>query len=83
MSLCENPKQHPEYLFGSVIITLVLGSFSFLVALSWATAINKAFEYYESKSEEVDARFSFAFFITAIAIVVAFLTVYFISGDRL
>lgn len=83
MSLCENPKQHPEYLFGSVIITIVLGSLSFIVALAWSTYVNKVFEYYESRSDEIDARLSYAFFITSLAIIIAFFAVYFISGDRL
>jgi heme/copper-type cytochrome/quinol oxidase subunit 2 len=82
MSKVENI-EHPSYVFGSSIITIVLGSLGFLVALSWNAAIQKTFEYYEKGSEEIDARFSFAFLITAIAIVLIFFTVYFVQGKRI
>lgn len=80
---CPDRKAHPHYVFGSALITLVIASVSFLVALSWNTAIQKAFEYYEKGADEIDARFSFAFLITAISIVLIFLTVYFIDGQRI
>lgn len=80
---CPNPKFHPEYVFGSAIITLVVGSLSFLTAIMWGSAIQKAIEYYETKHDAVETRFSFAFLITAISLLAVFATVYFISGERI
>lgn len=82
MSECDNPKIHPHYVFGSTLITLLIASLSFLVALSWNTAIQKAFEYYEKGADQIEARFSFAFLITAVSIVLIFMAIYFIDGER-
>ena len=80
---CDNLNTYSGYIFGSSIITLVIASVSFLVALSWNTAIQKSFEYYEKGADEIEARFSFAFLITAISIVLIFMTIYFINGERI
>ena len=82
MDSCNNHNHHPGYVFGSAIITLVIGSLAFIVALSWSTYINKAFEYYETRSDELETRLSFAFVITAIAIILSFFAMYFIDGQK-
>ena len=82
MSLCNHPDHNKGYLFGSSIITVVIGALAFIVALNWSIAINRAFEYYESRHDELEARFSFAFLVTGIAITLGFLIMYFIEGER-
>jgi len=77
------PDVYPGYIFGSSIITLVVSSLSFLVALMWSSAIQKAIEYYETRHDAVDTRFSFAFVITALSILLIFVTLYFIRGQRI
>ena len=82
MSSCNHPNHAPGYVFGSSIITLVIGSLSFIVALAWSGAVAKSFEKFESRAEELEARFSYAFLVTCIAIVVTFFAMYFICGER-
>ena len=54
----------------------------FIVALAWNSAIQKSFEFFETKSDELKAKYSYAFAITAIAIVLGFFIMYFIDGDK-
>ena len=82
MDSCNHHNHHPGYVFGSAIITLVIGSLAFIVALNWSLAINKTFEYYETRSEELKARYSFALVLTAIAIILSFFAMYFIDGQK-
>lgn len=77
------PDVYPGYVFGSSIITLVVASLSFLTALLWANAIQKAVEYYEARHDAVDTRFSIAFVVTAISILLIFATLYFVRGQRI
>lgn len=76
------PDVYPGYVFGSAIITLVIASLSFLTALTWSNAIQKAIEYYEIRHDAVETRFSVAFLISSISILLIFATLYFIRGQR-
>ena len=82
MISCNNVNHLPGYVFGSSIITIIIGSLSFIVALAWNSAIQKSFEKYESGCDALDARFSYAFAVTAMAIVLAFIIMYFIDGCK-
>lgn len=79
---CEHPNHAPGYVFGSSIITIIIGSLSFIVALAWNSAIQKSFERYESKHDQLEAKFSYAFVVTAFAILFGFTVMYFIDGDK-
>lgn len=82
MTNCNHLNQDPGYIFGSAIITIVIGALAFITALAWNAFVQKSFETYESDSEELKAKLSYAFLVTAIAIVLGFLTMYFIGGDK-
>lgn len=82
MSSCTHLNHQPSYVFGSAIITVTIGSLGFLVALAWNAAVQKSFEICESDAEALKSKFSYAFLITSIAIVLGFLIMYFIDGDK-
>jgi len=82
MSSCNHPNHNPGYVFGSAIITVVIGALAFIVALAWNSFVQKSFEFFETEAEELKAKFSYAFLVTAIAIVLSFFAMYFISGDK-
>ena len=82
MSSCKHLNHEPGYIFGSAIITIVVGALAFITALAWNSFVQKSFELYESESEELKAKLSYAFLVTAIAIVIGFLVMYFIGGDK-
>jgi len=82
MTNCNHLNQDPGYIFGSAIITIVIGALAFITALAWNSFVQKTFEIYESDAEELRAKLSYAFLVTAIAIVLGFLTMYFISGNK-
>ena len=79
---CDHFNHKPGYIFGSAIITIVIGALAFITALAWNSFVQKSFETYESESEELMAKLSYAFLVTSIAIVLGFLTMYFIGGDK-
>ncbi len=74
--------EHPSYVFGSAIITIILGSLSFIVALGWNSFVSESFVQFSDKSEELKARFSYAILVTAIAIIIGFFVMYFIGGCK-
>ena len=82
MTLCNHPNHDPGYIFGSAIITIVIGALAFITALAWNSFVQKSFESFETESEELKAKLSYAFLVTAIAIVVGFMVMYFINGDK-
>lgn len=82
MAICNHLHQEPGYIFGSAVITIVIGALAFITALAWNSFVQKSFETYESDSEELEAKLSYAFLVTAIAIVLGFLIMYFIGGDK-
>ena len=82
MSCCNNPDHNPGYVFGSAIITVIIGALAFIVALAWNSLVQKAFETYESHSDELEARLSYVFVVTALAIILAFFTMYYIAGVK-
>jgi len=83
MSCCNHQKSNPGYIFGSGIITIVIGALAFIVALSWNNFIQEYFRHHCTKAEELDARLSYAFLVTGLAIIVSFIVLYYIDGTKL
>lgn len=75
-------EENPGYVFGSAIITITIGALAFITALAWNSFVQQTFETYETRSEELKAKLSYAFLVTAIAIVFGFLVMYFIGGNK-
>ena len=72
----------PSYVFGSAIITIVIGALAFITALAWNSYVQSTFKYYSSEIEKLEAKLSYAFVVTAVAIVIAFLLMYYVNGDK-
>ena len=81
MDQCQK-QSDPSYIFGSSVITIVLGALTFITALAWNSYVQSTFEKMTTKNDMLQARLSYAFVVTAIAIVVGFLLMYFIDGDK-
>ena len=85
-------EKDPYFVLGSVVRTLTLGSFVFLVALSFAEVAKIGFQKYgchegEIKPEnyrvdEFNAALRFAVIITIIAVIVSFLVMFYIPGTK-
>ena len=82
MCRCDKTNSHPSYVFGSAIITIVIGALAFITALAWNSYVQASFHYYSNKNEELEAKLSYAFVVTAIAIIVGFFIMYFVHGDK-
>ncbi len=74
--------RHPSYIFGSAIISIIIGALAFITAFAWNSYVQQTFKSYTNKNDELDARLSYAFLVTAMAIVIGFLIMYYIEGDK-
>jgi Na+/alanine symporter len=79
---CDHENAKPAYVFGSAIITISIGALAFITALAWNTYVQGTFKYYSNEAEELEAKLSYAFLVTAIAIVLGFFIMYFVKGDK-
>ena len=77
-----NYKEHPSYFFGSSIITIIVGSLAFIVALAWNSLVQATFASFSDDAEELKARFSYAVLVTSIAVILGFFIMYFIEGNK-
>ena len=82
MCICDNHNTNPSYIFGSAILTIVIGALAFITALAWNSYVQQSFRYYSNQAEELEAKLSYAFLVTAIAIVIAFIAMYYIDGNK-
>jgi len=73
----------PKYTFGSAIITIVIGALAFITALAWNDLAKSAFERTgQTETQIIESKLSYAYLATAIAIVVGFLLMYYIEGEK-
>lgn len=77
-----NHQNNPGYVFGSAIITIVIGALAFITALAWNSYVQASFQYYSNEAEEREAKLSYAFLVSSIAIVVGFLVMYYVEGNK-
>lgn len=82
MCCCNHKNAEPSYVFGSAIITIIIGALAFITALAWNSYVQSTFKYYNNENDELEAQLSYAFLVTAIAIVLGFFIMYFIDGDK-
>ena len=82
MTSCNCKSENPSYIFGSAIITIVIGSLAFITALAWNSFIQQTFEEYTNKNDELKARLSYAFAVTFFSLILAFIVMYYIEGDK-
>ena len=82
MCRCDKTNSSPSYVFGSAIITIVLGALAFITALAWNSYVQASFQHHTNKTEELEAKLSYAFVVTAIAIIFGFFIMYFVHGDK-
>lgn len=73
---------HPSHIFGSSIITIVIGALAFITAFAWNAYVQQVFKTYTTKKDELDARLSYAFLVTAMAVVIGFLVMYYVEGCK-
>lgn len=81
---CQNcgNRQNPDFVLGSAVLTLGIGSLAFLVSLSWSTYINKKIDSMIDEETEMKARLFYAVTLTLIAIVAIFLMLYYLPGQK-
>jgi hypothetical protein len=79
---CEHQISKPSYVFGSAIITIVIGALAFITALAWNGYVQSTFRHYSNETEALEAKLSYAFLVTAMAIVIGFIVMYYIDGNK-
>jgi hypothetical protein len=55
---------------------------SFITALAWNSLVQQTFEYCATEAEEIKAKLSYAVLVTGVAIVVGFLLMYYVYGEK-
>ena len=75
-------KKNPSFTMNSAILTIVIGSLSFLVAFSWNQFVKESFERITNKREELRAMFIYAISLTFFAIMVAFVLMFYLNGTK-
>lgn len=78
----ECSETHPSYVFGSSILTIIIGALAFITALAWNNYVEQLFENMASKKEELHAKLSYAFIVTAVAIILGFFLMFFVDGRK-
>lgn len=78
---CTN-KKNPNYVLGSAILTLIVGSLVFLVALSWNEVAELKFKCDKHQNRDFDAAFQYALILTFSAALVIYLAMYYIPGTK-
>jgi uncharacterized membrane protein len=74
--------RQPYYIFGSAVITVVVGALIFITALAWNNYVQQLFDNMTNKDQELKAKLSYAFISTSVAITVGFMMMFFIEGDK-
>ena len=82
MCVCNHKNTEPSYVFGSAIITITIGALAFITALAWNSYVQETFKHYSDTTEELEAKLSYAFLVTALAVVLGFFIMYFVDGDK-
>ncbi len=82
MCCCAHKSSNPSYVFGSAIITIIIGALSFITALGWNSYIQTTFESFTNEAEELKAKLSYAVLVTALAIVLGFILMYYVYGEK-
>ena len=82
MRTCEHQNTNPSYIFGSAIITIIIGALAFITALAWNSYVQESFRYYSTEADELKAKLSYAFIVTGLSIIIGFLIMYYIDGDK-
>ena len=75
-------KKNPNYILGSAFCTIIVGSLVFLTALSWNDVAELKFKHDKCGNRDFEAALTFALILTFSAILVIFLTMYYIPGTK-
>ena len=75
-------KSHPKYTFGSAILTIIIGALAFITALAWNDLARKMLDQMKDEENEIMSTLNYALLATSIAIVLGFLLMYYIEGER-
>ena len=81
---CVNCKKRkdPQYIFNSTILTVFIVALSFLVSFALNQALKETFEEMFPKSDELGAKWNYAVITTFSVVVIVFLLMYFLNGQK-
>ena len=80
-SNCKNRKD-PQFVFNSTILTIFIVALSFLVSFALNQALKETFEEMFPKSSELSAKWNYAVITTFSVIIIVFLLLYFLNGQK-
>ncbi len=75
-------RKDPQFVFNSVILTIIVVSLSFACSFAINAFFKEWFERMTPRNEELQAKFNYMFVILAFSIVVCFLLMYHLDGDK-
>jgi len=74
---------NPKFIFGSALITIIIGALAFITALAWNDYARFAFKQFVNDDDQLaGAKLNYAFLATSIAIVLGFLIMYYVEGEK-
>ena len=80
-SNCKNRKD-PQFVFNSTILTVGIVSLSFLVSFALNQALKETFEEMFPKSDELSVKWNYLFVVLSSVIILVFLLLYFLNGQK-
>jgi len=78
---CTN-RQNPQFCFNSTILTISIIAISFVVSFALNQALKETFEQMFPKSDQLGAKWSYAYVISFSAIIIIFLLMYNLNGSK-
>ena len=78
---CTNRKD-PQYVMNSTILTVSILALGFLVSFALNQALKETFEQMFPKSDELSAKWSYAFCCVSAVIIIIFLLMYNLNGTK-
>jgi len=78
---CKNRKD-PQYVFSSIFITISIIAISFVVSFALNQALKETFEKMFPKSDELSVKWNYFCVIFAISLVLGFLIMYNLNGQK-
>ena len=56
MCCCNHHNSDPGYVFGSSIITIIIGALAFITALAWKSYVQESYKMYCDEDDKLEAK---------------------------
>lgn len=70
------------YIFGSAVVTIIIGVFIFAIALSWNSVAQELFERAKDDDQLVASKLNYAFLLTLGGLLISTFVMYYVNGEK-